>query len=320
MFRQYFRLSREAVAQLHEDIFEELGQLNNSRDIPSHIQILSALQFYSHGAYHKIVDLELLMPMSRPVVLRCVREVTNAIIKCLGHTIAFPCSNAEVQQKKIDFMRKTGFPGCVGCVDGTHIAIIAPTVDNQNSALLYYNQKGFYSINVQIVCDANFEIMNINTRYAGSVQDAAVWQTSEVRTLLEQRFENGDHTSWLVGDQAFPLEPWLMTPFALAEADSPEARYNLAFRKAHALIEQCLAYLKMVFRCLHRNRTLHYSPRRAGKIVAACAILHNIRISRNEHHEDDLDDEEDEDIMCDIDDVVRQGQDMRESIIQSNFT
>lgn len=320
VFRQYFRLSRAAVRTLLDSIFDELDRPSRGNKFPPHIQVLAALQFYGHGAYHKIVDLDQLMPMSRKSVLRCIRAVTNAIIKCLGHMIAFPSSNEQVQENKNEFLRKTDFPGCVGCVDGTHIGIISPPFDNQHSALLFYNTKGFHSINVQIVCDANFQILNINTRYAGSVQDSAIWQTSEVRRLMKQRFENGDQTTWLVGDQGFPLEPWLMTPVSVPDADSPEARYNLAFKKARALIDKCIGYLKMVFRCLHNRNSLHYSPKRAGKIVAACAILHNIRVSRNEHSEEDLDEDEYKETFCVLSDAVRQGQATRQSLIQSNFT
>lgn len=49
-------------------------------------------------------------------------------------------------------MRKFNFPGVIGSIDGTHIAIKAPaTEDPIRPGLAYYNRKGFYSINVQIV-------------------------------------------------------------------------------------------------------------------------------------------------------------------------
>ena len=39
-----------------------------------------------------------------------------------------------------------GFPNVIGCVDGTHIPIIAPSVDEVD----YVNRKSFHSINVQV--------------------------------------------------------------------------------------------------------------------------------------------------------------------------
>lgn len=47
-------------------------------------------------------------------------------------------------------MEKFNFPGVIGAIDCTHIPIIAPpTFDHIR--LAYYNRKGYYSLNVQIV-------------------------------------------------------------------------------------------------------------------------------------------------------------------------
>lgn len=47
---------------------------------------------------------------------------------------------------------RNGFPGIIGAVDGTQIAIVAPSVNDENGPpLLFYNRKGYYSLNVQIV-------------------------------------------------------------------------------------------------------------------------------------------------------------------------
>ncbi|XP_017480332.1 PREDICTED: putative nuclease HARBI1 [Rhagoletis zephyria] len=49
---------------------------------------------------------------------------------------------------KEQFFNKCGIPGIVGCVDGTLVRIKAP---NANCRYLYYNRKGFYSINVMAI-------------------------------------------------------------------------------------------------------------------------------------------------------------------------
>ena len=40
---------------------------------------------------------------------------------------------------------RTGIPGIVACIDGSHIPILQP----ENSGSAYCNQKGYYSINIQ---------------------------------------------------------------------------------------------------------------------------------------------------------------------------
>ncbi|CAI5678493.1 unnamed protein product [Oreochromis niloticus] len=47
---------------------------------------------------------------------------------------------------KEGFHKIAGFPGVIGCIDGTHIPIIAPSVNEGD----YVNRKSFHSINVQV--------------------------------------------------------------------------------------------------------------------------------------------------------------------------
>ncbi|CAH2100819.1 unnamed protein product [Euphydryas editha] len=66
------------------------------------------------------------------------------------------------------------------------------------------NCKGFSSINVQVVCDADLKIMDIVTRWCGSVYDSQIFRKSR----LKQRFDasafsgnnifNGDEEERLV--------------------------------------------------------------------------------------------------------------------------
>lgn len=46
-------------------------------------------------------------------------------------------------------------------------------------------------------------------------------------------------------------------------------------------MERCIGILKKRFRCLLRYRTLEYTPEKAGQIINACAVLHNMCIRAN---------------------------------------
>ena len=63
--------------------------------------------------------------------------------------ISWPSPATELQEVKRGFYDKGGFPGVIGCVDGTHVRIQAP-IANAND---FVNRKGFHSINVQAVCN-----------------------------------------------------------------------------------------------------------------------------------------------------------------------
>ncbi|KAG5870693.1 hypothetical protein JTB14_003891 [Gonioctena quinquepunctata] len=66
------------------------------------------------------------------------------------------------------------------------------------------------------------------------------------------------------------------------------------------VVERCIGVLKAYFRCLRKDRVLHYKPDTAAKIIYACAILHNILRERNII---------DDDLEHNIEDGIEDGQD-----------
>ncbi|XP_046399690.1 putative nuclease HARBI1 [Ischnura elegans] len=141
------------------------------------------------------------------------------------------------------------------------------------------------------VCDYDLKIIAVNAQHGGRAHDAHIWRASGLRQHLQECHQQGDRSSWLIGDSAYPLEPWFMTPFIGPHEGTPEARYNARFTRARACVERCFGVWKGWFRCLRRDPTLHYSPERAGVIINACAVLHNMalhyRVDLPEPHVED---------------------------------
>ncbi|KAG8236056.1 hypothetical protein J437_LFUL011979 [Ladona fulva] len=101
---------------------------------------------------------------------------------------------------------------------------------------------------------------------------------SQLCGYMRRTYEEGDHSHWLLGDSGYPLQPWLMTPISNPPPDSPEERYNSHHCRARNCVERCIGVWKAWFRCLRKDRTLHYSPERAGFMINACAVLHNMAL------------------------------------------
>ncbi|XP_055907433.1 putative nuclease HARBI1 [Eupeodes corollae] len=177
---------------------------------------------------------------------------------------------------RLHFFEKFGFPGVIGCVDGTHIAIKSPALELRH---LFYNRKGFHSLNVMIICDHKMRIRFVDATHPGATHDALAWKVSAARSHLLQQYTGTElRNNWLLGDAGYPLEPWLMTPFRSPVPGSIESKYNIQLSKARNINERTIGLLKNRFRCCLKARQLHYSAEKAAQIVNVCAALHNICI------------------------------------------
>ena len=97
-------------------------------------------------------------------------------------------------------------PGCIGCIDGTHLRIARPRLHEA----AYVNRKSYHSINAQAVCDAHGRFMSVNVSKPGSVHDSTIFKSSEIGRQCEGgRFGQG----FLLGDSGYACTPYLLTPF-----------------------------------------------------------------------------------------------------------
>lgn len=71
----------------------------------------------------------------------------------------------------------------------------------------------------------------------------------------------------LIGDSGYPLSPTLITPVHNAPRDFPAAIFNNALAYCRSSVERSIGILKSTFRCMKRDRTLHYSPETSGILI-----------------------------------------------------
>lgn len=70
----------------------------------------------------------------------------------------------------------------------------------------------------------------------------------------------------ILGDSAYPLSPFLpfLTPLLHQPEGTPGARYTEHHIQARVSVERCFGVLKGRWRCLRKERALHYAPEFAG--------------------------------------------------------
>lgn len=104
---------------------------------------------------------------------------------------------------------------------------------------------------------------------------------TSVTNIVSCEYRDRNHSKYFmcVGDSGYPLEPWLMTPLPHEVEGTPRFQYNSTLCSARNCVERMFGVLKSTWRCLSRHRVLQYEPGFAGRVVNACAVLHNMRIA-----------------------------------------
>ncbi|XP_045535292.1 putative nuclease HARBI1 [Papilio machaon] len=275
-FMQIFHLRRYIVKGLIEELCPFIPNPRRSDGVPATTKILITLAFYASGSIQTLVGKSPVYNVSQATVSRAVRQVTEAFDKIYHKYVKWPSQRSERLLIKAKFCSKFKIPGVLGCIDGTHVAILKPSYNSQ----IYDNMKGSQSINVMIVCDSDLNILCTDASNPGSTHDSTVWENHPLSEQLNKFYDDGEQ-GFLLGDSAYPLRRTMMTPILNTREGTPEHAYYLLHAAAHSTIERCISDLKSRFRCLLLARSLHYSPTVAGKIVKACCILHNIANEAN---------------------------------------
>ncbi|VDI39718.1 Hypothetical predicted protein, partial [Mytilus galloprovincialis] len=109
-------------------------------------QVMIALRFYESGSHLQVVGDT--MRFYKSTVSRVVDRVTDSFVARKDDFISLP-DNQRKNVIRAKFYEKAGFPNVVGCIDGIHIRITRPRINEP--ALVY--RKEFHSINVQAICD-----------------------------------------------------------------------------------------------------------------------------------------------------------------------
>ncbi|XP_036138685.1 putative nuclease HARBI1 isoform X1 [Monomorium pharaonis] len=228
--------------------------------------------------------------MSQTSLSRSLHATVNALNNVMNNWIRFPVTADRIEEIKQGLFRNGGFPGVIGAIDGTHVAIFPPEAEREH---LFINRKLYHSLNVLMICNSECEILAVNSAHGGRTHDARVLRSSRIFAYLERRHREGETNSWLLGDSAYPLLPFLLTPKLNEVEGTPGARYTDHHVRTRSAIERCFGILKGRWRCLRKERAVHYSPQFAALVVNACCVLHNMairwRVSNEEIHLDELD-------------------------------
>lgn len=289
-FKQRFRFSKASVMEILHLIGENLTPMTHrNKSLSAREQFLLCLRFYATGAYQQLIGDSVLL--NKSTVCRVVYKVSRRLASLKQEAIKMP-SQDQMAQVHGEFYRIRGFPRVIGAIDGTHIPIRSPGGANAET---FRCRKGFFSINVQAVCDANLKIRHIIARWPGSVHDSTIFNDCPLPAELEMGMYG---EGYLLGDSGYACKRHLLTPL-LNPRNPAEEAYNTAHKATRNTIERSFGVWKRRFPCLSLGLRLKMETNLM--VIVSCAVLHNLALSMNdEWPEDDADyDDPEEEIAVD---------------------
>ena len=286
-----FRVSQETFFYICTEVHSEIERQNTRFRKAVSVQKRVAITLWVLATQCEYWSVGHLFGLARCTVCRIVHETCRTIVKVLlPKYIRFPVGESLAETVK-GFLDNWGIPQCVGAIDGSHIPVRPPSMNHTD----YYNRKGWYSVLVQAVVDANYLFTDLNVGWPGSVHDARVLSNSELyRKCINHEYLQGDGLQinnstiplFLIGDSAYPLLSWLIKPFPTTSLITEEQKkYNYRICRGRVVVEIAFGRLKARWRRLLKQNDMFVEN--VPCVVAACCVLHNIC----EIHGDDFDED-----------------------------
>ena len=259
----------------------------NGRPLSVNDQVAIALRRLSSG------DSLLTVGQSFGVNQSTVSQVTWRFVETMEerglHHLRWPTAK-EMESIKAQFEDIRGLPNCCGAIDVTHIVMCLPSVDPANSVWVDLEKK--HSMVVQAVVDPDMRFRDVVAGWPGSMSDALILQSSGFFQLCEKgarlngaktelQEEGSDLREYLVGDGAYPLLPWLLTPFRGRELAESALEFNKRHQATRMVSQRALARLKDMWRIV-QGEMWRPDKHRLPRIILVCCILHNIVIDHDD--------------------------------------
>ncbi|GBP44718.1 Putative nuclease HARBI1 [Eumeta japonica] len=182
-FKNKYRFTKAYARYVVELVREDIQQNSKGGGFSTELQVCTALRTWARQKVQD--DAADIHGMSQQSLTNICRRVAIALASRASQFIYMPRSLEEEEEIIAGFRGICSFRNVVGAIDCTHIKIKKVGGD---SAQYYINRKGFYSINVQVVCDSKLQIRDIVAHWRGSTHDSRIFRESNIR----HRFETGE--------------------------------------------------------------------------------------------------------------------------------
>ncbi|KAK3083252.1 hypothetical protein FSP39_017703 [Pinctada imbricata] len=171
-FLNFLRVPPEMFDELLTRIGPQITKQNTFYRSALEPGIKLAITLRHLGSGDKYASLKFDFRVPHNTISILVRDVCKAIVdEYAMEVMSCPTTPDEWRAIAEDFSRRWNMPHAVGALDGKHVACKCP----KNSGSQYYNYKGFFSIVLMGLVDAEYKFTWVDFGADGSAFDAQIF-------------------------------------------------------------------------------------------------------------------------------------------------
>lgn len=254
--------------------------------IVGEVKLASALRILGGGTY---MDMALVFDMSFNHQHKIFKYVVS---EWLSHKsfynisgVEYCCDDDKMKEVALQFSQASQgvINGCIGALDGWIVKIKKPSRrDGIINPKSFYSRKGYFGINVQAIVDKKKHVLYHSILSRGAEHDSTAFKNSSLykwllpnwKGLLEKGF-------YFIGDSAYSLKSFLLTPYDNALHGTAEDNYNFFHSSSRISVECAFGEIDLRWGILWKE--LEYSLEFNCTIIDVCMRLHNFIV---EHRDD----------------------------------
>ena len=205
----------------------------------------------------------------------------------IGHIDIYRYLQDEIAMKKVSdgFAKRSNgiFIGTIGAIDGWLVRIIRPSFwrDGIKNITAFYSRKGFYALNVQCIVDDKKRVLWLSYSHKGGSHDSSCFRATKLyqylKSLAPNLYEKG---FYIIGDSAYCIESFILTPYDNALSKTSEDNYNFYQSSARITVECSFGEIDLRWGIFWKR--LNCSLAHAAIIIEGSMRIHNYLVDFRE--------------------------------------
>ena len=306
-----FRRQLRVPPELFDEILERIGPditgpgTNYRQSLEPGFKLCVVLKYLAHGAEQ--TELWTDYVVSRSSICNMIVPVCSAIQRHYAEEVfKTPTTEAEWLAIAQDFEDRWQLPHALGALDGKHCRIKCPRNSGSHYWCVY---KKVFSVVLLALVDARYRFIWADLGGVGHQSDAQIYNHSSLKQHLAagtlnvppparlpkdtptpapyrlppvgqeepdepEMIQPPDVPYFIIGDDAFALNTYLMKPSSKSNMTRKEHVYSYRISRARRCVENAFGILAHRWRICYKE--MQVQPEKAICIIKTCIVLHNL--------------------------------------------